>query len=511
MKNIRLFSGLSALCLLFVFASCESQVWGDYYENKEAEVPTQNIMEYLESQSDLSTFCQMLEISGYDTILNKSMSYTVWAPINAALEDVSLDDVQAVTELVQTHIAYFAISTSTLRKEKISVLSGKVVSFVGDEYGTCSLIKKNINVVNGLVHTLNGYVAYMPNLWEYMKRAEGLDSIATFLTSLSKQEFDSYNSVEIGTNADGQPIYDSVFVDANSFLDEVADLQDEDTVFTVLFPNNEAWTKSYRQISKYYNVTEAMGGSKRQAELTKKTLIQDLAFAGRLDMSQFGDSIVSTSGHTLYHPEELFAGAVKAETSNGDIYVTDSIKISPMSSWFDTIRIEAETATYGRTFANAVLYTRMSHGKSIKASNDAYLEVGVSSTASTLSKIYVDFPIPNVLSAKYNIYCVFLPESIDYATARPCKVSAFMTYTGADGKEVTMEELVSKEETSGSDTTKLFLGQMDFSYCNIYDRKESVLSDITTKIRIRNEQRKETTKLSNVMRIDCLILEPVME
>lgn len=146
------------------------------------------------------------------------------------------------------------------------------------------------------------------------------------------------------------------------------------------------------------------------------------------------DSLVTSSGHVIDSAKVLFQGAVSHDASNGVIYVTDSLRIPATSSWHIPFQIEAEDNYYGRTSLNAKLYNRTSAGTSVSASGGRYLEVEATGTT-ILSKTYVDFPIPDVLSAKYDIYCLFVPESVvNRINPKPNVVNLYMSYLGPDGK-----------------------------------------------------------------------------
>ncbi len=513
MRNSRIcLSALTAFAI--IFAGCENRTYHEYYNNEGgAEIPTQSCWEYLSSQSDLSTFCSMLKQTGYDKVLSQNTSFTVWAPVNSALTDIDLNDLQQVMELVLTHISLFAYSTSNERdpKEKVTLLSGKVASFVGMDFGGIALKQANINVKNGLVHTLSGHAVYKPNILEMTMRLAESDSIASYIASLTKKEFSPLLSTEIGTNAYGQPIYDSVFVEANYFLDEVADIDYEDTVFTVLFPDNEVWTEYYDMVRKYHVTRSAEGGAAAQRENSCNTMVRDLVFSGYVDLDNLPDSLVTTTGSILYNVEDLFRDVVLYECSNGYMYLNRSMSYHPAETWLKPIMIEAESPLWGRSAEKTNIYSRSSIGKRFAASNNTYIEAEVTSDATSLDKIYVEFPIPNILSATYNIYCVFIPESITEATERPCKVSFELSYRDAGDNLVVAKSILGATQTDGTKTDTIAVGQHTFSFCNLYDEDASAKSDISTRLRISNKQRRASTRLTNVLRPDVIIFEPVID
>jgi len=116
-------SMLYLVLMLFVFGSCRDDSYIDKFQRPEwlaGKVFTQ-----LKTQPDLSTFAKCLEMTGYDTILDVSGSYTVFAPTDAAftqyfqqstkykrLEDIPMG---VLTDLVKYHIVQNPWSKNQLR------------------------------------------------------------------------------------------------------------------------------------------------------------------------------------------------------------------------------------------------------------------------------------------------------------------------------------------------------------------------------------------------------------
>lgn len=502
---------LIALSLLTLI-SCQQQAWYEHFEDSGKAGSEKTMMEYIESEPQLDLFLQMLEISGYDTVLSVSQTYTVWAPKNEALSAVDLNDTTTVTEIVSNHIARYAIGTSSTRSDKVFMFSNKLVSFVGNKFGLTNLVDANIKVANGLLHIIDGFVPYVPNIWEYTSRIPGLDSLWAYFVSQNQREFNLLESKQIGVNADNQPIYDSSFYESNRFLTEVANLDNEDAVFTVLFPNNEAWEKSFNVIKNYYKTTPADGGWTRQESLARKALVKDLVYLENFKEEGFPDTLISSSGYIMGSAADIFQGAASYDASNGVIYVTDSLRIPATSSWHIPFLVEAESESYGRTSLNAKLYNRTSAGTSILTSMGRYLEVEATGTT-ILSKTYVDFPIPDVLSAKYDIYCLFVPESVvNRINPKPNVVNLYMSYLGPDGKLKNNVSIRKNVAIDASDTTFVYVTQMDFPYCSVLDQNSetSDISDLTVKLRIENAVTASQTRLyTRTMRIDCIIFIPV--
>src|SRR5690606_12959077 len=122
-----------------------------------------------------------------------------------------------------------------------------------------------------------------------------------------------------------------------------------------------------------------------------------------------------------------FNGAQKVELSNGLGYVMNDFVYPDTLSWFTEIRVEGENAE-GRLNANNDVILGSSLGSGLNVSESAYVLLQ-STGASNFAKSSVTFSIPNTLSAKYNIYVMFVPASIsDPANLIPSKVSFQLVY-----------------------------------------------------------------------------------
>lgn len=510
------------LIAVVTVTSCR-ETWDEHYGISNGKKTDLNLFQYIESQSDLSKFTEMLKISGYDTIINMPQTYTVWAPVNSALSGLDLTDTVAVTNIVRNHISRFAIPTSGIDSRIISTLSKKYLTFKKTEAGYTfsdkNLLEANTSAANGIVHKVDGYVAYTNNIWEFIGNTPGLDSLKNYLYSQSIRYFDKDASVEIGTNSQNLAVYDSVIIFSNPILDKIGQLHLEDSLYATILPNNTAWTKVYNSIKEKYKTFPNDGGVKQRL-YTQAAIVDNLVF--RMKNRNFDpvveDSLVSSVGSIFKQSNYLFQNSTKHILSNGLAYVTDSLRYKPAESWQKPIKIEAESSAYGLTYVNTNLSTKYSFGTGYDVSENKFL---VSEPNATNSQNAVTFPIPNVLSGKYRISCVFVPSSISIADdARPCQVKFSLSYLNASGKPtegpVVANNVVgsagSKAFTFVTDpfvTTKVFVAEFTFPFCNLYT-KQSTVADITTKLKIENATlTKDINKYDRTLRIDYIILEPV--
>lgn len=509
-KHLKGFVPLSAMIGILLATACTTK-WDDHYDEGSFNLPDKTVTEYIKEQPELSTFYNMLKITGYDTILNASQSYTVWAPKNDALSGLDISDTELVKKTVKNHIARSRITISGIDNSSIRMLNNKYVIFAKDQsgytFGENTVTKSNQPAKNGLIHVIDGYAPYEYNLWEYLGIKEGVDSLREYIYGQSKQVFDAKNSTEIGADENGQVIYDSVFVVSNPVLERLGAIDIEDSIYTALMPDNNAWNEAYSRIKNYYNFPIDAGSTVRQRDLTRFTVIQDMLYRGRISEPKKLDSLTSTYGNVFYNPGELFKGLNYESLSNGLAYVTDKMPFTDTASFFREIRVEAEH-TFGRTNTGSNIFNRSSYGTEFTASNNYYILVDPTSTAPS-----VEFSIPNTLSAKYNIYCVFVPAKIvNPGNLTPTKASFQLTYIRrASGSTFIKRVTPVNNVTDPEALTKMFVDQYDFEFANIinadYDRvavKLEVINNVTT-------QEEQSGKFSRTMRIDCIILEPVME
>lgn len=528
-KN-KIYRLLLPVVLLVLTTSCEP-TWEEHYQQTDGQQGSTNFYQGISALDELSDFRAMLEATGYDSILSKPVTYTVWAPLNSAELNsiVQSGDVSLMKQTVENHISRFSYPTSGIQSKTIYMLNKKFITFKregsGFSFGGKPLSTRGSNLVasNGIMHIIEGHVPYLSNIWEFILKTPGLDSIRTFLDASSIYAFDPVASVEIGTNEFGQAVYDSVITFSNVLLDKIGSLHLEDSLYSVLLPDNNAWTTTYNLIKDKYKTLLADGGAPKQRQLTQVAMVNNLIF--KTLTPETDDSIISTTGSIFREPSYLFEASQRSELSNGVVFVTDSLRFKLSESWQQSIVIEAENSDYGRGSVYCNLFVRSGLGTpySAEVSDTKYLLVEPT-TVSTTQPASVTFPIPNVLSGKYRIYCVTVPSNIVTENDnRPYKLKFYVTHRNTAGVVVENAPISSANQlqatnrtafafpTKGGEISKTFITEIEFPYSNILEDGASSTT-ITTKIKVENGvtavediQKKGDKK----MRIDYIILEPV--
>ena len=116
-----------------------------------------------------------------DSLLNQPRVYTVWAPINSAVDkDALIEQIEngeretVFQQFVKYHISNFRHpANGTLENNSLLMLNGKYVAFVGDAengytYGGREVVETNIHAKNGIIHKISTAVEYKPSVWEML-------------------------------------------------------------------------------------------------------------------------------------------------------------------------------------------------------------------------------------------------------------------------------------------------------------------------------------------------------
>jgi hypothetical protein len=539
-----------AIVLLFLlYTACQDRFWDEHYTSDES-FNGMSLMEVIENKSDLSEFASILKATGMDSVLNSSQPFTVWAPTNSALAGYTSNE--TVTErLLRNHIARYVYNSADLTDKnmiRVRMLNGKYQDYykTGEGYffGVAAVGKQVYVASNGILQTIDTQAPYNYNIYQMAMSLPETDSISTYWNFFYEKIFRPGESTPLYQNEEGKIVYDSVFYERNLCLNHWGRLDLEDSVYTVILPNNEAWIDAYDRIAPYYKTVGSLlsetgtgtsltrtfetGGALADSlgrQHTSQTIAGDLVFRGKLNILP-SDSLISTGGNIFHHPEYLFAQASRRDASNGYVYLADKLMHDALSSWHKPIRIEAESSV-GRTFANAALSTRNLEQNTREnlyldsVSNRQFLEVR-NLTNQSLTQPYVTYDIPNTLSARYNIYCVFAPkEAWDSETPDSTKVQFYLTYVNENGIMREGSAITSDPETGQAFVTKSkgitrFLVARDFVFpfanyvSSPFAMENKQINSVKLRIRT-NVANNETTIYSKIMRIDYLILEPVNE
>lgn len=539
MKHI----GVMALGILMLSA-CQDNDWDDHYGIDNSNTATMSVMQTLEANTDYSEFCKVIKEQHLDTLLNSDQSFTVWAPTNNAMA-AFVSDGNDVEHFLQNHINRYVYSAADLTDTinvRIKMLNGKFQNFAkggeGLTFSDIALTGNDYAATNGLIHTLSKVAPFYLNIYESIKENVGkTDSLSHYLQSFDEYTFDKSNSTATGKNELGQLVYDSVFVYSNPWMKKYGDLYKEDSIYTVIVPDNECWKAAYAETSKYFRTFGTLVDAKESTlkvptrtyevgdqladSLTRAYAIQNMAsnlvFRGKTDFSAVpGDSLIATSGNVFHHPIDLLAGANAETVSNGEIWHANQWNYQPEDCFLKEIIVEAED-TKNRTDAYANVFSRSASSTQYadSVSGQKFIEVTAATTSSRTQPM-VQFTIPNTLAATYDVYVVFAPSEayVEDATADSTRVRFYLNYVHEDGK-MKEDAVINGTITKGKGMTRMFVKRIPLPYANYSaSRFTGSQQQDPDCVRLRvqaNVSASETTKFTRTMRIDCIEFEPVIE
>jgi uncharacterized surface protein with fasciclin (FAS1) repeats len=535
------------------FEACNDKE--EHYSEQPGVVGEFTLMQLIDANPDLSKFAEVLRATGYDERLSGGAVYTVWAPVNAALQTVDMNDLEALNKIVSNHVARYAQSASGIEPRKIYMMNVKplLLENRGESfyfYGV-RMPTKNALAKNGLLHTLETLLPYRSNVWEFMKDNAGFDSLRTYLYSFDRYAF-SPSSSKIIDFIDGEMVYDSVFIHTNTmfniYTEGIGPISTEDSTFTMIQPTNQAWQSMYDRIYPYFkgfvsetnpDYSQHRADSLQDAN-TKYHLVRDLVFRGNLKetLSKYGvgDTLFSTTRAAFINPAHLFAEGEWHEASNGWVFTVDKLDYYNDEAWQRPIKVEGESSfnyiftgssanppTNGRGRANAAYFSNDS-----TISNKGYLLV---ETYSVSDRPYVTFLIPNTIVGKYNLYCIFHPFTLDRdgsdKDGKKAKIrygiyewdrigdydkdDAWVKIDGSTGSKQTyrVPEWPSDGITLPDSITKMRLrSDFVFPHANARETRPTIQIRIATYAGSGDVSK---NGFRNNMKIDYLILEPVRE
>jgi uncharacterized surface protein with fasciclin (FAS1) repeats len=347
MRKIYKISFLIGILLLavMVFLTCNDP-WDEYVQLKDDTI-TENLLEVISDNPELSAFCELLEKTGWDETLVLSQMYTVWAPTNDALADLDesyLTDSVKLRLLVDHHIAYrrYPYLNASQETLKIKMYSGKmlILDFLHMKIENASLNEPaDVSAVNGMLHVIDDVLIPKDNIWDFIENSSLCPLHTGYINSLTGELFNPGIAIQTGVDAaTGLPIYDTAsgMVWNNDFINRIRDLGNEDSLFTVILLKDNVFEQETEKFRPYYN----LGDTLRTDSLTKWNICRDIVFSGIIDTIHPPDTIISLFGVKI----PLSSGAIEQtiSLSNGIVLILSSCSVR-LQDRIQPIVVEAES------------------------------------------------------------------------------------------------------------------------------------------------------------------------
>lgn len=564
-KYMRLFKkGVLGAAVIAGCSACTDTI--DEHYGISDGVATKSLWEQIVEQPNLKNFAKVLEKVHYynnetkasnltyKDILQQNNKMTVWAPVDstfdldAVLADIEKDEYSVDHRFVRNHINSFARNVSGSEADSITMLNSKlgILDNSQKKFKDVDIVEANIPATNGVLHKLSATVPFLNNLYEYMQTTPEVSSLYQYFSERDTTYLDENQSVQGGivngevTWADSVMITESkAFNFSFQYRGETwsglnANLKNEDSTFVMIMPTNTGWDKA---IAKTYPYFKYMGfayankddknkeGKKVNPDTIQKnqslmSIVNRLAFSPNRQkdytLEDFGhtDSLFTTSYIVVDTPycNDIFKGIEPIRVSNGYVYLTDDYRYNVS----DDIEVEGESFTYlysdginVSTRVNTASVTSTSRNPKIKGSisgNSYAYTVPLSLNTAT----NIAYKLPNVLSTKYDIYAIILPENIQdtlKTNTMPLKFAATINYydgTSELEKSKTSEDFIS--DTTKVDTVLLF---KDFQFPIAYQGVDNACP--TLKLEVTAGPREINKKYTNSIYVDKIILKAKKE
>ncbi len=255
-----------------MFAATSCSDFSDYNTVTGSTDPSADntLWENISGNANLSDFASVLKRVGYDKVLSASHTYTVWAPVNGSFNMDSLKnvtDAKVEKEFVKNLLADYSHKEGDLNDTTVYMLNQKLLKFTNKNTGSLSFDEQQIlpnsnntavygyPSMNGLLYTVAKPAAFRFNAYEEIFEKKGIaDQFMAYVKKYETVTLDEKNSVK-GEISDGVQHYDdSVMITNNSLTRYTlrADIENEDSLYTILIPDNQTWETTYNTISQYY-------------------------------------------------------------------------------------------------------------------------------------------------------------------------------------------------------------------------------------------------------------------
>ena len=549
------------LLLLFSFSplllgSCSD--WDDHFDANTSVLESQNstLWKNIEKSGNLTQFAEILRKTGYDQRLDASQTYTVWAPEDDTFDYQTLlgyDNERLVKEFVENHIARNNYPASGEIDKDVYMLNEKMMHFSGkDSYLIQGLLLNQLNMSssNGTIHTLKGRIAFLSNIYEALFNLDyPVDSVRDYVRSFDEKIINEGKS-KAGPVVNGEQTFlDTIYYEHNDMLSLFdAHINREDSSYTMLIPTNKAWEDARKKIKEYCNYlpsfkylvpgegrntttvtlkdAEAMKDSVANLYLMASLFYNNNLFDNKkLKTLKEGtvlncDSLMTTYGFKMYADDavNVFDKAKRVETSNGAVWITDSLRIPSWTICNPEIRLEAEHQSIQAYYSylngapNVKEVTKQNAEVLGHVSNNYYIELEPQST-NVNPEIY--FYMPNVRSTTYKIYVVLVPANINSkyysGELKPNLIDFTIGYNDEKGSykqkvldtlTVHVDSLHNEHYTAKVDT--VFAGEFTFplSYLGLSSGAKRYAPFIRVRSKVNNKNYDRT------LRIDCIILRP---
>jgi hypothetical protein len=360
----KIFLSLAVLALI-MFIGC-SDPWDDVTKLND-NVSQNSIASEVAETPDFSMFWELMKQTGVDKKLDSSAVYTLFVPTNSvmqAAENLTFESDAEKLRFVLNHVTWGRISSrSGSTADSLYMLSGKRLKYsasLGSIDGIGIHVNQEKAMRNGIVQIVDGVIKPRFSIWDWVLYKAPENRFIKYLKSLDYWYFDPIASGYLGSDDRGRPIYrDSVVVLRNSFLQQVADLQHEDSLFTLLVPSDEVFQAMFNKFERYYRAEDRSSNpvpTVKDSVNIWMNVAKDLVFGKAYSGASLPDTLLSFYGVKVPFVSSSVTDVYTA--SNGTAYLVSDCSIETKHKILPII-IDAERSLYSPTAIGARgLYVR---------------------------------------------------------------------------------------------------------------------------------------------------------
>jgi uncharacterized surface protein with fasciclin (FAS1) repeats len=370
-----------------------------------------NLFQLITSDTSLSQFAALLSKTGYDKVIGSSKTYTIWAPRNAALQNLDpsvTGDAVKLKQFVANHIANQSYLTSTtVAPMRVQMLNGKYVRISAAGFDSAHIVAADRYASNGILQVIDSAAGALPNIWEFVNGTTTSYAQNAFMLTLNFQGFDSTKATLDSINpVTGVPVYvpGTGLVDRNNFTDAYP-VNNEDSVYTYFIIRDANFNTALTGQRPYF----ATSTTDSTTLLSGWNVVKDLAIRGQYNYDQLPDSLVLLSQYNVRVPIVKSAITEIHRVSNGIVYVLDHVSF-PAGDKIHPILMQGENpnAFIGNHAGSAISYRYLINPVTGLPYEDIYVfNVGGS--------FMVRYLVRNIYSTRYHVYWV-APNNLQTTT-----------------------------------------------------------------------------------------------
>lgn len=325
-----------SFCALLLLAACDP--WKDDTTLIDGN-GSKPLDEIVRQHSEVSTFASILKATGYDQFLQEKQALTVFAPTNEALKGLDLNNTEMLKEWIQNYIAYLSYYTDQNGEfgvEAIEMINEKSIPVTASSISGFGIVQSNLPGVNGVLHIIDSQIIARQSVWEYMQAQTGFAQ-SEFIASYNEEVMDMDKSVLLGVDENGQQVFDTVWVEQNTFL-EAYPLDNERETFTVILLEEPALQALKTKYNKYLK--------RKEASETEKEVMKHISSDMILDKQEINEAgrFLSVNGYFVDLDPASISESYRA--SNGWVYKVSAADVKMYQNKIKEQLIEAEDYTY---------------------------------------------------------------------------------------------------------------------------------------------------------------------